>query len=349
MIIAEHASVKGLDIHYIGNKVKEQDLRLSSAGIGLNPAVAEELCRIYLSRFGDDFLKYRFHHSSGLGFNVVYKLAGDIFSGQGEFHTLSQEIATVLYNQTNHPNIKEGELHICLFQNVVIDGMECDALGLFKVDSKSTVIKVEPTDNSYSVTLERGIYANDLDKGCLIVNTDREEGYEVYILDALKKAGNEAQYWRDRFLGVEPCNNEFVQTREFMQMTKEFISDKLPELVEVDAPERAAWLNRSSEYLKAADSVNMESYGKSVFMDDEIADNFLDYSRDYQENHAIEFEDEFRVEPAAVKKYSKFFRSVLKLDKNFHVYVHGNGDLIEKGFDEARGKHYYKLYFDEES
>jgi len=40
---------------------------------------------------------------------------------------------------------------------------------------------------------------------------------------------------------------------------------------------------------------------------------------------------------------------VIKLDKNFHIYVHGNRDLIEKGFDEAKGKNYYKMYFEQES
>jgi len=349
MIIADQASVRHLDIHYIGNKVKGQELGLSSAGIGLQSSVAEELCRIYLSRFRDDFLKYRFQHSTDLGSNVVYTLAKGIFDNPGEFHRLSQEIATVLFDQTNHPNIKEGELHVCLFEDVAVGDMVCDALGLFKVDSKSTVIKVEPTNDSYSVSLEQGIYTNDLDKGCLIVNTDSETGYEVYILDALKKAGNEAQYWRDGFLGVVPCSNGFTRTREFMQMASEFISDKLPELVEAEAPERASWLNRSSEYLKTADSVNMEEYSKSVFADDEIAENFMDYSRDYQQSHGVEIEDEFQVEPSALKKYAKFFRSVIKLDKNFHVYVHGNGDLLEKGFDPGRGKNFYKLYFDEES
>ncbi|MCW3109720.1 MAG: nucleoid-associated protein, partial [Segetibacter sp.] len=30
-------------------------------------------------------------------------------------------------------------------------------------------------------------------------------------------------------------------------------------------------------------------------------------------------------------------------------YIHGRNDLIEKGYDELTGKHYYKLYYDEEA
>ena len=42
-----------------------------------------------------------------------------------------------------------------------------------------------------------------------------------------------------------------------------------------------------------------------------------------------------------------FYKSVIKLDKNFHIYVHGSRQLIEQGEDE-HGK-FYKLYFNEES
>ena len=53
-------------------------------------------------------------------------------------------------------------------------------------------------------------------------------------------------------------------------------------------------------------------------------------------------------ETQAVKKQARVFKSVIKLDKNFHIYVHGNRELIEKGYDGAMGKHYYKIYFDVE-
>jgi len=31
------------------------------------------------------------------------------------------------------------------------------------------------------------------------------------------------------------------------------------------------------------------------------------------------------------------------------VYVHGNRENIQKGFDDGRKKNYYKLYFEEEA
>ena len=40
--------------------------------------------------------------------------------------------------------------------------------------------------------------------------------------------------------------------------------------------------------------------------------------------------------------------SVLKLDKNFHIYIHGDKKLIEKGFDDGKAMSFYKVYFKEE-
>jgi hypothetical protein len=56
---------------------------------------------------------------------------------------------------------------------------------------------------------------------------------------------------------------------------------------------------------------------------------------------------EFEIDNKAVKKQAKIFKSVLKLDKNFHIYIHGNRNLIEKGIDED-GRKYYKIFFESE-
>ena len=53
----------------------------------------------------------------------------------------------------------------------------------------------------------------------------------------------------------------------------------------------------------------------------------------------------FKFSENAVKKGKKIFRRVIKLDKNFHVYIHSRHDFVEKGYDEEKGMKYYKLYY----
>lgn len=68
----------------------------------------------------------------------------------------------------------------------------------------------------------------------------------------------------------------------------------------------------------------------------------------YREENEIELTDNFDISPHAVKKQARAFKSVLKLDKNFHIYIHGNRELIEQGV-EKDGRKFYKIYFKEES
>ncbi|MBN2668770.1 MAG: hypothetical protein JXR60_06030 [Bacteroidales bacterium] len=50
----------------------------------------------------------------------------------------------------------------------------------------------------------------------------------------------------------------------------------------------------------------------------------------------------------AVKSNKKYFKSVIKLDKSFHVYVHANPENLEKGFDKERDMKFYNLFYKEE-
>lgn len=44
-------------------------------------------------------------------------------------------------------------------------------------------------------------------------------------------------------------------------------------------------------------------------------------------------------------KIAGLTKSVIKLDKNFHIYIHGRRDKIQEGED-GKGK-FIKLYYDE--
>ena len=76
--------------------------------------------------------------------------------------------------------------------------------------------------------------------------------------------------------------------------------------------------------------------------------SFQNFDEIYREENEIELDDNFDISAQAVKKQARVFKSVLKLDKNFHIYIHGNRELIEQGV-EKDGRKFYKIYFEEES
>jgi hypothetical protein len=92
----------------------------------------------------------------------------------------------------------------------------------------------------------------------------------------------------------------------------------------------------------------VEDFTQTLFKEEEQQDAFREFREEYAKAYALPLEDKFDISQQAVKKEFKIFKSIIKLDKNFHIYVHGRRDLIERGFDEEKGKKYYKVFYESE-
>jgi hypothetical protein len=66
----------------------------------------------------------------------------------------------------------------------------------------------------------------------------------------------------------------------------------------------------------------------------EVVESLNRYKSAYQQEYNVDLAGDFTISDSAVKKQVRIFKSVIKLDKNFHIYVHGNRNLIKQGIDE---------------
>ena len=107
-------------------------------------------------------------------------------------------------------------------------------------------------------------------------------------------------------------------------------------------------MNKSLKYFKEKESFDLNEFSEEVIGNPKAIESFKNFSRQYNDEFDAELDQPFDISGAAVKKQAKVFKSILKLDKNFHIYIHGNKDLIEKGFDEGKSMNYYKVFFREE-
>ena len=113
--------------------------------------------------------------------------------------------------------------------------------------------------------------------------------------------------------------------------------------------DRSDLLNKSAKFFKEKDTFNVEEYAEEVLQQPEVVQSFNNYKKEYEAQKELSIEEEFDISNSAVKKQARFFKSVIKLDKNFHVYVHGKRERIERGYDEAKGLNFYTLFFEEEN
>ncbi|HEX3385159.1 MAG TPA: nucleoid-associated protein, partial [Mucilaginibacter sp.] len=219
---------------------------------------------------------------------------------------------------------------------------------IFKSETKETYLKVSPQQDGFWLAYDsEGINIQKLDKGCLVFNTEKDKGYKVAVVDNTNR-GQEAVYWKDDFLKLKVRNDNYHQTNNVLGIYKNFVTQKIDEEFEVSKADKIDLLNRSMRYFKENESFSMDEFSNEVIGNEQGIASFLKYKKDYEDEFESPIPDTFDINSAAVKKQNRVYKSVLKLDKNFHIYIHGNKELIEKGFDEGKGMSYYKVYFKEE-
>jgi len=339
-------SIKKVAIHKVGNRLDGDLVQVAKTEIDINnPLIRELLVKYFLFSFKSSAY-FNFYHDIEINMNEVFVCVNKIFDNSETLLEQSVDLAKHLYEQSTHPKIKGGEFYTVYFKDCIIDGDTVDAVGLFKSENKDTFLKVYPAGDGFEIESEKGININKLDKGCLIFNTEREKGYVVAVVDNTNK-GVEAQYWIDDFLHVRQRKDEYYNTQNILTLTKHFIKDELPQQFEISKADQVDLLNKSVKFFKEKDSFNIEEFTNEVIEQPDVIEKFNQYKSEYAKEYNWEFADNFTISESAVKKQARVFKSVIKLDKNFHIYIHGDRNLIEQGEDK-KGK-FYKVYYQEEN
>ncbi len=347
MMHFDESRLNYLALHKVGNKSSGEEVLLSNKLLEVNDVIKPLLLQYFLTPFRSEEL-YNLSHPSDINLNEVYHYVSAIFENPGSLLEQSQNLAQHLYRHSTHPKVKTGEFYVASFSGCRVNDETVEAVGLFKSESRETYLKIYPVGSSFEIGHDDGINIHKLDKGCIIFNTGGEEGYLVAIVDNLNK-GSEAQYWRDDFLQVTPRSDSFHSTRAVMDLCRKFVNDQLPQEFEVSRADQADLLNRSMKFLKENDEFEIEEFNDQVLSAPAIINSFSEYKNQFKAEHDLDIPENFQISESAVKSQSRFMKSVIKLDKNFHIYIHGERQMVEKGYDEAKQMNYYKLFFKEES
>ncbi len=346
MLYFSDVVIDQLTVHKVGSKYNEENIRLSKETLKLDNEIKELLAKYFLTPFKSNEY-FTFYHESDLNLNEVFHFVSKIFENPEEIYNQSVNLAKHLYENSTHPNINGGEFYTVHFQDIQFNHEVVDAIGLFKSETRETFLKVYSKDENYTIESDQGIDIKKLDKGCLILNFEKENGYVVTSVDKLSK-GEDARYWIDDFLKIKQREDEYYHTENVMKMYKDFVVKEIPNEYEVTKADQVDMINKSKKFFKETDNFQLEDFSEQVIEDKNLIESFTNYKKAYESENEIEISEEFEISQSAAKKQFRVFKSVIKLDKNFHIYVHGNRDYIIKGFDEKTGMNYYQVFFNEE-
>ncbi|MFT4092918.1 MAG: nucleoid-associated protein [Niabella sp.] len=341
----EGASITHICVHKVGNQSEDECLTLSKKELAIDVEVKELLGRYFLNPFKSEEY-YQFYHDSSLTLNEVWTYVSAIFDKPEQTLIQSRHLAQHLYNQSIHPNIKGGEFYVVYFKDCQLDGVATDAIGLFKSETKEQFLKIFPVEDAFEMEHEEGININKLDKGCIIYNTDKDNGFVVSVVDNTNKSA-EARYWIDEFLHIRQRRDKYFNTENTMTLYKSYVVKHLPEEYSVTRADQADLLNRTLQFFREKQHFDQDEFNNEVLHHKEYIDSFSRFKDQYKDDNDLEIAANFSISPAAVKRQNRSYKSIIKLDKNFHIYIHGDRSRIEHGEDE-KGR-FYKLYFNAES
>ena len=331
-------------VHKVGNKINQEHLFLSETELQLEDEMKELLTDYFINAFKSEE-QFQFYSDSYLSLNPIYSSAAEIFEDKEKFRFESENIAKHLFEITQNTRVQGGELFVVYFEGGLMeDGSQIDSIGIFKTEDKKPFLKINLNEENYEIHKDYGISLAKLDKGCFIYNTDKETGYAISVVDNNKNG--DQYYWFEDFLKVRQRDDEYFHTQETLSVFKDFVIKQLPQEFDVNKPDQADFLTKSLNFFKEKEIFDFEEFTTEVLADKNVIESFVNYKTDYEQEMQVSISEEFPINQTAVKKNQRYFKSIIKLDKNFSIYVHGDRKKIEQGQDE-HGK-YYRLYFEEE-
>lgn len=346
MLNYTNVNLQKIAVHRVGNKHRAERNFISENLLQPDEALIDALHTFFLKPLKRSEELYHFVHSSDIKLNEIYSYAETIFGAPETLLSESKNILHHLYAQSNHPNIKSGEVYVAYFTDLLIDDEVVDAVGIFKSERKNTFLKVSDNGESLSLNLTDGISIEKADKCCLIVNTQAADGFRVLTMD---NNNYDALYWTHNFLAVDYVEDENFHTKLYMDMVTEFAQEVVAP--KADKREQVAFMANTVDYF-----TNTETFDFDDFTEKVTATNpgFKEELNTYREDFGLEETNGFEISQSAFKNAKRKIKTNIKLDTGITVKLDANDpasseNFVERGYDDEKRMSYYKIYFNEES
>lgn len=349
MINLYATQIENISIHRVGNKNKNEGAFLSEEPFSLNDETNGLLKEYFFKPFREKEENYfKFTNEVDLEFNELYKMVSEIFSDTSNTHHSSKKIATHLFEQSKHPHIKSGEVYVTYLTGVLLDNQKVDAVGIFKSELKHDFLQFQEKSSNLHIIVQQGVNINKLDKGCLIFNVDKEEGYKVLSVDSNKY---DTKYWLDDFLGVDALSDNNFKTKNYLKFCQNFAKDVV--LPAEDKQQEVLFMNRAVNHFAKNDAFEESNFLNEVMENPELIPEFKHYKVEKGPKYSIEDVSTFDIANKAVSDARRKIKNVINLDTNIQIKLdfinpESAEKFVEKGWDEERQMYYYLVYFNKE-
>ncbi|MCF7560958.1 nucleoid-associated protein [Sabulilitoribacter multivorans] len=349
MISRKNASISKFIIHKVGNKFNDTKNAFSSKLVDFDEASYDLMLPFLLRSFSSVVQSYRFNHHANISLNEINSYSTQIFNDDDAFVEVSKHIVTHLYEQSNSANIKTGDVLVVMFEGVEFRDITTNALGIFKIENKVNFFQTFLENNSYDVLVQKGISSKKVDKGCLILNQSDTEGNIIFSID---NNSYDTQYWINHFLNIKYADDANNHTQQYIELCKDFSTEILK--TSYGTQEQNTFLAKTIDFFKENEIVNVERFKEELFEDEKQIREFEDYKKEFEGEKNIVLRNQFDVAEAVVNKEKKKIKTDIKLDTHIQIKLDidapdASAEYLERGYDDEKKMHFYKVFFNAES
>lgn len=348
MISRKNASISKCIIHKVGNKHNSTKNAFSEKEVIFDEASYELMLPFLLRPFASAVQSYRFNHHADISLNEINTYSQQIFSDDENFIETSQHIVKHLFEQSNSAQIKTGDVLVVLFEGIEFNEMTTNAIGIFKIENKVNFFQTYLENNSYDVLVQKGISSKKVDKGCLILNQSDTEGRIIFSAD---NNNYDTQYWTNHFLNIKFADDANSHTQQYIELCKDFSEDILK--ISYGNQEQNTFLAKTIDFFKEHEVVNVETFKDELFEEDKHKSLFDDYKKTFESEKNLVIRNQFDVAELVVNKEKKKIKTEIKLDTNIQIKLdidapEASSEYLERGYDDVKKMHYYKVFFNVE-
>ncbi len=348
MINVESTQLGQLAIHRVGSKHNEEGVFISEEPTELTEELKEILNDYFLKPFVKATEKFQFVHEVEVEYNILKDISEKVFQNEELFFEESEKIVKHLFDQSNHPHIKAGDLFVAYFDEMYLDGELLNAIGIFKSERKDSFLQLSKSETQLQLLSEEGISVKKLDKGCLILNSS-EKGLVVLTVD---NNNYDANYWKKDFLSIDYIKDENYETKAYMDLCKSFAKDVIGN--NETKKEEIDFITQSVKFFEENEHVETEKFNDSLFDGvEEMKEDFVDYKKAYESEYEVQISDSFDISQPVLQREKKTIANTIKLDTNIQLKMNFTDadsihKFVEQGYDSEKGMHFYKVFYNKE-
>ena len=298
-------------VQKVGNKSREEGIAFASKADDMSFA-SEFVSTLVKNTFKFDTFS-QFDSIDSLDMNPSYRFVRKIFENKDEFVKQSNNLARHLYDQSIHPHISNGEFYV-----IYID--------------------VSYENGEYSIKSQLGLSTKHLDKGCIIFNTQSDNGYLISIVET-STIRQDGRYWSNNFLYIKEIITDFQHTEHIADFCSTVVRQ-----ISKGNPEKSLDLVKASRKIiqilqNEGREVNTNELISSLAIDEEVASMLLSYKREYEERSG-EMPETFKIAQNAAKRKAITKANILKIGSGFELKVLDSSAIIEQGYDDEKKQKY---------